>query len=66
MNSLSQRQLDVLQSFAEGLVYKEVAAKLGIASSTVKCHVIQIRGKLAPGKNIAAAITAAFRAGILK
>jgi len=66
VNSLSPRQLDVLQLLAEGLVSKEVADKLGIKYWTVKFHMYEARRKLAPGKNLAAVITAAFRAGILK
>ena len=44
--SLSPRELQVLQSIAEGLRNKEIGAKLDIAEDTVKIHIKNIFAKL--------------------
>jgi len=43
---LTGRELDVLRSMAEGLKYKEIAARLFISLNTVRFHVKAIYGKL--------------------
>jgi LuxR family maltose regulon positive regulatory protein len=43
---LTDRELEVLRSMAEGLKYKEIAAKLFISLNTVRYHVKAIYGKL--------------------
>ncbi len=43
---LTERELDVLREISLGLSEKEVAAKLGIARSTVSEHTMHIRVKL--------------------
>jgi LuxR family maltose regulon positive regulatory protein len=43
---LTDRELDVLRSMAEGLKYKEIAARLFISLNTVRFHVKAIYGKL--------------------
>ena len=44
--SLSSRELEVLATLAEGLVNKDIAARLKISEHTVKFHVRSIMGKL--------------------
>lgn len=46
MKRLSPRELQVLNSFAEGLTTRQVAAKLGIAQQTVKSHLKSLRQRL--------------------
>jgi LuxR family maltose regulon positive regulatory protein len=43
---LSDRELDVLRLMADGLKYKEIAARLFISLNTVRFHVKTIYGKL--------------------
>ena len=43
---LSRRENEILQQLADGLLYKEIAAKLFISSETVRKHVYHIYGKL--------------------
>ena len=43
---LTDRELDVLRSMAEGLKYEEIAARLFISLNTVRSHVKAIYGKL--------------------
>jgi DNA-binding CsgD family transcriptional regulator len=43
---LSPREVEVLSSLADGLLYKEVADKLGVGFSTVHKHVNSIYRKL--------------------
>jgi len=45
-HGLSERELEVLQNIAKGLLYKEVADKLGISIETVKKHLRSIYAKL--------------------
>lgn len=45
-NDLSQREHDVLALLAQGLLYKEIAERLGIATGTVKQHIHRIYEKL--------------------
>lgn len=46
VDPLTDRELDVLLAMAEGLKYKEIAAKLFISLNTVRFHVKAIYGKL--------------------
>jgi DNA-binding NarL/FixJ family response regulator len=45
-SDLSQREHDVLALLAQGLLYKEIAERLGIATGTVKQHIHRIYEKL--------------------
>lgn len=44
--ALSQRELQVLELLAEGLLYKEIGDRLGIAIGTIKQHIHRIYEKL--------------------
>ena len=46
VENLTQRELEVLQQLAKGLLYKEVAESLGIGVGTVRTHVEAIYRKL--------------------
>jgi DNA-binding NarL/FixJ family response regulator len=46
VENLTQRELEVLQQLAKGLLYKEVADSLGISIGTVRTHVEAIYRKL--------------------
>lgn len=46
VENLTQRELEVLQHLAKGLLYKEVAESLGIGIGTVRTHVEAIYRKL--------------------
>ncbi len=43
---LTPREKEILKSIVEGLTYKEISLKHGIASSTVKKHILHIYRKL--------------------
>ncbi|MEP7263499.1 MAG: response regulator transcription factor [Bacteroidota bacterium] len=45
-DALSSREMEVLQLLAKGLLYKEIAVKLSIATGTVKQHIHNIYEKL--------------------
>jgi len=44
--ALSEREHDVLELLAQGLLYKEIAERLGITTGTVKQHIHRIYEKL--------------------
>jgi DNA-binding NarL/FixJ family response regulator len=46
MDTLSERQCDVLRLIAEGLTSKEIAARLGVTLKTVATHTERIFDKL--------------------
>lgn len=62
---LSEREVEVLKLLAKGQAKKEIADSLSIAYDTVDSHVRRIYRKL-DVRNAPAAVTAAFRAGLLK
>jgi DNA-binding NarL/FixJ family response regulator len=61
--SLSEREQEILQLLAEGLVKKQIADKLEISITTVAYHVKHIYEKLNV-QNAPAAVAKAFRMGI--
>jgi DNA-binding NarL/FixJ family response regulator len=46
LDKLSNREAEILELLAKGLLYKEIAHKLGIAQETVRKHVYHIYEKL--------------------
>ncbi|MGI9183629.1 MAG: HDOD domain-containing protein [Solirubrobacteraceae bacterium] len=43
---MSAREIDVLRRLAKGMVYKQIAAELGLSTSTVRTHLHNVYGKL--------------------
>ena len=43
---MSGREIDVLRGLAKGMVYKQIAAELGLSTSTVRTHLHNVYGKL--------------------
>ncbi len=62
--ALSEREMEVLVLIGEGLLKKEISGELKISVPTVATHVRHIYEKLGV-QNAPAAITKAFRSGIL-
>lgn len=46
LDTLSNRELEILELLAKGMLYKEISARLGIAQETVRKHVYHIYEKL--------------------
>jgi len=64
VESLTTREMDVLERLAEGLSNKAIAAQLGISDQTVKFHVAGITGKLR-ATNRTEAVRHALRRGLI-
>ena len=64
-DSLSQRELEVLQLVAAGATNREAAALLCLSEATVKTHLLHIYAKLGVGDRTAA-VAQGFNRGILK
>ncbi|HEY7445729.1 MAG TPA: LuxR C-terminal-related transcriptional regulator [Vicinamibacterales bacterium] len=62
--TLTPREIEVLQLLAEGLPNKRIAALLGISDQTVKFHVAAICGKL-EAANRTDAVRRAVRRGLI-
>lgn len=62
--SLTSREIQVLELLAEGLANKAIAARLGISDQTVKFHVASISGKLG-ASNRTDAVRRAVRRGLI-
>lgn len=62
--TVSQRELEVLQLIASGSTNREVAERLFISEATVKTHLLHIYAKLGVNDR-AAAVGAAFEKGLL-
>lgn len=63
VDTLSQREREVLALMAEGLGNNEIAERLGIGSKTVKSHVSNVLGKLQVSDRTQAAVYA-WRTGL--
>ena len=64
VDSLSQREVEVLGLIARGCSNREAAARLFISEATVKTHLLHIYAKLGV-KDRAAAVAAGFERGLL-
>ena len=64
MESLTARELDVLELLAQGLPNKAIAERLGISDQTVKFHVASITSKLGAA-NRTDAVRLAVRRGLV-
>lgn len=62
--SLTQREVEVLDSIARGSSNREIAAEMNLSESTVKARVKEILSKLAVNDRTAA-VTVALRRGII-
>jgi DNA-binding NarL/FixJ family response regulator len=62
--SLTRRELEVLQMLAAGLSNKEIAARLNISEHTVKFHVASILGKFGAGSRTEA-VSIGIRRGLV-
>jgi NarL family two-component system response regulator YdfI len=62
--SLTRRELEVLQMLAAGLSNKEIAARLNISEHTVKFHVASILGKLGAARRTEA-VSIGIRRGLV-
>jgi len=62
--SLTPREIEVLELLAQGLPNKAIAARLGISDQTVKFHVSSISGKLGAA-NRTDAVRRAVRRGLI-
>jgi len=64
VESLTPREVEVLELVAEGLSNKAVAARLGISDQTVKFHLTSLSGKLG-AINRTDAVRRALRRGLI-
>jgi DNA-binding NarL/FixJ family response regulator len=62
--TLTAREIEVLELMAEGLPNKAIAARLAISDQTVKFHVASIAGKLG-ASNRTDAVRRAIRRGLI-
>jgi len=62
--SLSAREIEVLQLVAQGASNREIGKSLHISTATVKTHLIHIYGKLGVDDRLAA-VTTALEKGII-
>ncbi|HYW38648.1 MAG TPA: response regulator transcription factor, partial [Terriglobales bacterium] len=61
---ITSRETDVLRMLAEGLVNKDIAARLGISEHTVKFHISSILDKLGASTRTEA-VTLGIRRGLI-
>jgi DNA-binding NarL/FixJ family response regulator len=62
---LTPREMEVLGHLREGLTYKEIGQRLGIAQRTARAHVVAVKEKLS-AVNIAQAVARGFERGLLR
>jgi DNA-binding CsgD family transcriptional regulator len=65
VESLTPREVEVVQTLATGLSTPEISAKLGITRNTLRTHVHNIMGKLGARSKLEA-VLAAIRLGIVE
>jgi DNA-binding NarL/FixJ family response regulator len=53
---VTPRELEILSLLAKGLRYKEIAAQLGISSSTVRAHLHSLYRKMGVGSRTEAVV----------
>ena len=46
LSKLTPREREILAQLAQGRLYKEIAAELGISPSTVRAHLHSVYGKM--------------------
>ena len=63
-HNLSPKEIAILKSAADGLIYMQIANKCGICRNTVKNHCSRIREKLG-ADNTVHAVAIALRRGII-
>jgi DNA-binding NarL/FixJ family response regulator len=63
-NTLTIREIEVLENIAKGHTNKEIAKLLGVSEATIKFHIINILGKLGVNDRTLA-VTTALRRGII-
>ncbi len=61
---ITSRETDVLRMLAQGLVNKDIAARLGISEHTVKFHISSILDKLGASSRTEA-VTVGIRMGLV-
>lgn len=62
--SLTAREVEVVEFVVEGLRDREIAGRLGIAPSTVRAHLANVREKLGARSRVDVAVRA-LRAGVV-
>lgn len=61
---LSKREIDALRGLAEGRVYKEIAAEMGLSASTVRTHLHNVYRKIGAADRAQAVLVARERGWI--
>lgn len=61
---LSRREVDALRGLAEGKVYKEIAAEMGLSASTVRTHLHNVYRKIGAADRAQAVLVARERGWI--
>ncbi len=61
---MSPREVEVLRRLAQGMVYKQIASDLGLATSTVRAHLHNVYGKLGATDRAQAVLIATERGWI--